>query len=72
MIRERDGEWEWKQFWASGQGEKVEDDALRRIARNTSGYSPDSWLSVVGAVRDAILGGWDAGWKAAIGENEDE
>lgn len=70
MKTERDGEWEWKQ-WASGQGAKVEDTTLRRIAARAGGFTAEEWLSVVAAVRDAILEGWDAGWAAAGGD-EDE
>ena len=70
MKKERDGEWAWKK-WTAGRGSKVEDDALRRIAEPAGGFTVDEWFSVVTAVRDAILEGWEACWAAAGGDDDE-
>lgn len=69
-MSQRDGEYLWKQ-WRDQLGDKVEDTALRLIAAKSTGFAVEEWMSVVCAVRDAILESWMAGWKAAGGDDDE-
>jgi len=68
-MLQRDGEWLYKQ-WRDGKGAKVEDEAVRKIYEWLLPKNIDIHFGIVGAIRDALLEGWDAGWEAAGGDKE--
>ena len=66
-----DVEYLWKR-WRDDAGAKLEEATLRRIISAISGLDVEKTLSVVGAIRDAMLNSWAAGWAAAEGGENGE